>query len=338
MVKNFLRFAWRKIVPSMIRNFLFDIRTPRFERKSFGNKNPNKKFLILGKGFSMDMGLFAIICGVVMNIRYCLEHNIILVVDLQNNDNQYLDGLGIGKENSWEYFFEQPFGYNLEQIKDCKNILFSKRIRLFNPFFYIFYSKFKSFEIFSFDKNLALLQDLKNDFKQYIRFNETVKNYVNSEYERIFKGKERVLGVLARGTDYLLKKPKYHRVQPEPNLILEKSKQTMHNCKCDYVYLATEDENIYKLFKDNFGDKLLVNSQKRIDLNKINLGEDELLHSVDFGRKRDKYNLALEYLSSLYNLSKCQCFVGGVTAGTAGIFLMTEGFEYQYLFDLGYYP
>jgi hypothetical protein len=327
-MKKFLKFALKKIIPLTIRNFLYDIRNPRFEYKSFGNENPDKKFLVIGEKLDKSQGLFSILSAVLMHIRYCVEHNIIPVVDMKNFDNQYLYGLGTGKENSWEYFFEQPFVYGLEQIKNSKNIIFTKRV--INPHSCI--SKYRYFRLDSFDRNFALFQDFKNDFKQYIKFKETAKNYIYKEYERIFNGKKRVLGVLARGTDYLLRKPKDHRIQPEPNLILEKSRQIMQDYKCNYIYLATEDELIYKLFLESFGDKLVVNKQKRIDLK-----ENEWLFNINFGRERDKYNLGLEYLSSIYNLSKCECFVGGVTNGTMGVFLMTEGFEYKYIYDLGNY-
>jgi hypothetical protein len=52
----------------------------------------------------------------------------------------------------------------------------------------------------------------------------------------------------------------------------------------------------------------------------------------------DKYLSGLEYLSSLNILSKCPCFIGGRTAGTIGVYLMTDGFEYDYTWDKGFYP
>ena len=318
-----------------ISSVIFDLIQPKFSRKSFGVDNPDKKFLVLGNTFSRKNGLLAIVFSVVENILYCLEKNIILVVDLKNNDNQYLDDLDVGVENSWEYFFRQPFGYNLEDIKSSKNVIYLTKASKSCPFSCM--NKFRYFSIGSFDKKNTLFCEYKIAFNKYIRFNDFTENFINTEYERIFEGKERVLGVLARGTDYLLNKPKYHRIQPEPDVILEKSKQIMQDQNCSYIYLATEDDNMYQLFRDCFGEKLLVNSQKRVNLNNVQLDANQLLNTVNFGRERDKYNLGLEYLSSLYNLSRCQCFVGGVTAGTAGVFAMTKGFEYHYLFDLGCY-
>ena len=36
------------------------------------------------------------------------------VVDMQTEKNQYLAADKVGRENSWEYFFEQPYGIGLE--------------------------------------------------------------------------------------------------------------------------------------------------------------------------------------------------------------------------------
>ncbi|MCL2843967.1 MAG: hypothetical protein FWE23_00715 [Chitinivibrionia bacterium] len=278
--------------------------------------------------------MFSIVNTVLLILRYCVKHNINLVVDMRSDKGQFWDTSKISKENGWEYFFEQPFGFDLKQISNSKNILSLNEKKKKRPFSCI--SKYSFFDIYSIDKDFALFQEYKNDFKRYIKFSETAKNYLDSEYERIFKNNGRVLGVLARGTDYYLKKPKSHRVQPEPNLILETSEKVMRECNCDYVYLATEDDYIYTIFSEKFADKLLTNKQKRVDSRRLNLNENEFLANVNLDS--GKYDLELTYLSSIYNLSKCECFVGGVTSGTTGVFLMKEGdFEYKHLFDLGYY-
>lgn len=45
----------------------------------------------------------------------------------------------------------------------------------------------------------------------------------------------------------------------------------------------------------------------------------------------------LEYLSQIIILSRCDCFVAGLTSGTIGAMLLTNGYEYSYIFDLGLY-
>jgi hypothetical protein len=330
-MKNYSFTTFRNQKKLFFSTFRRGILHPLFKRKSFGQENPDKKFAVLN--ITGRAGLFAMINLVLINIRYCLERNIILVVDMQNGDNQFHDILKKGKENAWELFLEQPFGFDLNQIQSSKNIFEINKKRMGNPFSCL--SKYTYFSIYNFDRDFTLFQEYKNDFKQHIKFNETVKTYINAEYEKIFENKGRVLGVLARGTDYLLKKPGGHRVQPEPDLIMEKTEKVMTEQKLDYIYLATEDDFIFQLFREKFGKKLLINNQKRTDPRQSN-EKDLWITDIDFGTT--KYELQLTYFSSIYNLSKCQCFVGGVTSGTTGVFLMKEDdFEYKYLFDLGNY-
>jgi hypothetical protein len=149
-------------------------------------------------------------------------------------------------------------------------------------------------------------------------------------------GKKRVLGVLCRGTDYLLKKPSGHPRQPDPIEVINMAKKIMDEKNCSHLYLATEDEEIYTVFKRHFGGRLLVNSQKRYRTNELN--NLQYISQIQDRRRRDKFFSGLEYLSSLNILSKCSCFIGGRTAGTIGVYLMTGGFDYDYTWDRGFYP
>ena len=53
-------------------------------------------------------GLFARYKIIGEHIRYALSKGWLPVVDMQNYANPYLPPEKLGKENSWEYFFEQP--------------------------------------------------------------------------------------------------------------------------------------------------------------------------------------------------------------------------------------
>ena len=80
----------------------------------------------------------------------------------------------------------------------------------------------------------------------------------------------------------------------------------------DYIFLATEDSNYLKLFKDKFADKLLFIEQKRVTYNyKDNpyKGLCELLNIQD-GEK-----FAIKYLSVLYALSKCNALISSIYCG-----------------------
>ncbi|MDR1997425.1 MAG: hypothetical protein LBQ83_03790, partial [Candidatus Margulisbacteria bacterium] len=229
---------------------------------------------------------------------------------------------GAQKENIWEYFFEQPCGYTLTDIRRSRHIILSPEYRLFMP---------KKYAI---AHNAVSLRH-KKLFQKYIRFNKETRAYLEFDYKKIVKQKNRkVLGVLCRGTDYI--KRFNLPIQPDPQVVLQKARRVMLAHKCTHLYLATEDEAIYKLFLAYFGKKLLTNRQRHFDWSK-DYGKKKLLSQVSMSNA-ERRQIALDYLSSLNILARCPCFIGGNTAGTSAVYLMSQGFEYDYLWDLGLYP
>lgn len=61
-------------------------------------------------------GLISFHNSALYSIRYALDKGYIPVIDYQNYKNIYLTEDKFGKENSWEYYFDQPSGYNIEDI------------------------------------------------------------------------------------------------------------------------------------------------------------------------------------------------------------------------------
>ena len=89
---------------------------------SYGYDFPEKTFYLINinEGWC---GLFAILAHQITHIAFAVDNEMIPVVDLQNNPSQYLESCRLFKENAWEYFFEQPCGYSLSDIKKAKNIV-----------------------------------------------------------------------------------------------------------------------------------------------------------------------------------------------------------------------
>ena len=56
---------------------------------------------------------------------YAVKQGYIPVIDMQNGRNTYLEEGKVGRENAWEYYFEQPCGYRLADIRDAKNVILS---------------------------------------------------------------------------------------------------------------------------------------------------------------------------------------------------------------------
>jgi hypothetical protein len=316
-----IRLIWKIIIAPHL--FLRELRIKE-RRISCGGENADKTFYIIGWGKSWgSSGLMWLVYVNFAHIVYAVKRGYVPIIDLQNYNNQYLAKCMLHKENSWEYYFEQPMGYTLKDIRKSKNIILSQKEG---------YPEGCALDC----ADAAGLPYYRNIFKKYVKFNPATAKYLEAEYSSILKGKGRVLGVLCRGTDYTLKKISKHFIQPQVLEVIQKAKQVMTEKQCAYVYLATEDQHHYETFKNHFGDKLLTNRQTRFS--EQDLRNVKYLSQINSGKEREKYFLGLEYLSSLHLLSKCVCFIGGLTAGTPGVYMMSEGFEYAYTWELGRYP
>ena len=102
------------------------------------------------------------------------------------------------------------------------------------------------------------------------------------------------------------------------------------NYSCNQVYLATEDADIYDKLKKAFGKMLTAPDTKRYTTK-----ENQNINDLE--AKEDKYLKGKEYLLSMMILSGCDCFVAGNVGGTHGAMLMSRGYEYCYIFNLGKY-
>ena len=162
--------------------------------------------------------------------------------------------------------------------------------------------------------NPVRLKYFQDIFKRYIRFSRETEMKLQEMRDSVMPQDVKILGVLCRGTDYLLKKPKNHPVQPEPQVVIKDAEAIMKKYGCDYVFLATEDQDILDMFKSHFGTKLKYIKQNRVTHEQMK--NVNRLMSISSKSNRDKYLMGVEYLSATYILSKCHCFIGGRCGGT----------------------
>ena len=239
------------------------------------------------------------------------------VIDMMNVKNQYISDKQIGKVNTWEYFFEQPAGISMEDIKEKEYIIFDKVVRN------------RPNDSIKFFLNKKINYKWRNIAKKYLKLKPEIEELINTHYSNYFKKGDKVLGVLARGTDYVALKPFRHPVQPTVDQMIAKVDEVFNKYKYDKIFLATEDSNIYDVFRKKYGNKLITHVQKRYSINKkMFLSEIE---------DKDVYKKGLNYLISIVLLSKCNAFVGCVTSGTVAVQLFNPHYEYEYYFNLGRY-
>lgn len=75
--------------------------------------------------------------------------------------------------------------------------------------------------------NPVRLKYFQDIFKRYIRFSRETEMKLQEMRDSVMPQDVKILGVLCRGTDYLLKKPKNHPVQPEPQVVIKDAEAIM---------------------------------------------------------------------------------------------------------------
>lgn len=286
-----------------------------------GLKHKEDTFYIIRRS-GMKPGLFSHFRTNLARIDYAINNGMIPIVDMQNFKNSNLEEEEYCLVNAWEKYFQQPIGYTLEDAYSAKNIILSDAgVPKDFPR--------DSMDFFA-DKNGELTY-WRKICREYIHLSPIVEQCFLQQQKLLFGDGKRILGVLARGTDYVKVKPSKHAIQPTAEQIIDKSKEVMVDYTCDKLFLVTEDKNIANRFAEEFGDKCLTNVKEYLDY------EDGYLSEIDSEKKGDKFERGLEYLVNILLLSKCNCVVSGRTSGAVGAALFTDGWEYSYFFDLGRY-
>ena len=291
------------------------------ERKvSYGEENPDKIFFVIRRA-NCKAGLFSLVMTNMGMVKYALDRGYIPVIDMQSEQNTYLEEELVGKQNAWEYFFEQPCGYTLKDIQKSKNIILSCGLV---------------------GKSCEFPEDsITYDEKQYLKWRKVFDRYffVKKEIEEevahikkeLFLG-ERTLGVLCRGTDYVNACPKDHPKQPTIEQMLQKVREVMEKQKCTWIYLTTEDENIFERFKNEFGQTV-----KYLDVKRYTAKEGENMNDIIMQEAGSRYMAGKQYLISILLLAGCECLVAGSAGGTYGALVLEREYDYQYIFNLGTY-
>ena len=284
---------------------------------SYGRENEDKVFYVIRRHAS-QAGLFSFVCTNIGAVYEAQQKGYIPVIDMMNSVNPMLKQEQIGKINAWDIFFEQPCGYQLTDIRKSKHVILGT---IHPP---------KDFPEYNMLKSEIELRKWQKVAQQYLHVKKEYTDRADQFYESVFQ-KERVLGVLARGTDYIAQKPENHPIQPQLNDLIQRCEKVMRDEDCRYIYLATEDEKIWNRFHEKFPGCVFSFQKKHFITD-----EDQNIN--DLGNTyMDPLQRNEEYLTSIQILSMCNCLVAGAAGGSIGALLLTKGYEYQYIYQLGRY-
>ena len=313
-------------------NYLNKIKTFEFVIKNQLNFQINRKinldyeninFAVIRRASCKTCGLFSNYIVYLGCIRKYIIKGFVPILEFESYKN-IINGFIIDptKGNPWEYYFNQPFGYEYKNIiRKAKNIkYFECKSNIIRPNTYIYLN----------NKTMNYWHILAN---QYIPIKNEIINESNNIIKTIFKDSKNILGVLLRGTDYVAMKPHNHPIPPKTENVIKDVRLLDNKNKYNWIFLATEDNIIREVFLRSIGIKVkcLLN-KKKIFYNYSK--KKKLAYNIDFKRNLD-YNKI--YLLNIIILSKCLDFLAARTSGAVGVFILTEGFRYYKVYNLGRY-
>ncbi|MBO7254516.1 MAG: hypothetical protein J6V36_04355 [Clostridia bacterium] len=324
-----------KLSKSIFEDIFEQVYVERFFEKSLLVKNfdecckkvesSNRYCLIQQGNWEYKVINFCFVKEMLSNIIWCIERGYKPLIDIKSSIGNYKE-----KSNLWEKMYIQPFGEDLEKIKNNPNvqlIICPLKAHCINPVMR---------DVRGSTRGSKKIEFWNKMFNKFVVYNDFCQKYVDDEFETLLKDK-RCLGCLIRGTDYIKIRPKSHPIQPTLEELIEKAKQTMKEQKLDYIYLATEEKKAADALKNEFGDIIIENKRKYFDevYEKENISR---VSQVNFDREDDDFWKMLEYMSSINLLSKCDSIVAGLCGGSeAAIYFNGNKYRETYLFDKGYY-
>ncbi len=290
-------------------------------KATFGKRNPNKLYYVI-RCPQAEMGLYAVINYVTYHMKKADGMGAEPVVDWKHYPNKYyIEDNKVGKDNAWEYFFDQPVNADLDEVYKSKNVIMSAGDW-----------ELPVNEWFEPEK----IWDNHQVVEKYIKLNKKTKAMYLAECERLGIGVSKVLGCKCRGTDFKTTRPKGHAIVPDNDIIINTIENKMIEWgEFDKIYLSTEDANIQERLKEYFGDKLYYTEGNRFSL-KENCWLSDL---YDRGKEcmGTKEEDMRNYIVSTYILASCDSLIAARVGGTLGAMRIRGEYNHTYIFQLGVY-
>ena len=175
--------------------------------------DPTKPTYYIIRRQEPSVGLFSNFIVFAGYIRYALLKGWLPVIDMQDYPNVYLAPEKLGKENSWEYYFEQPLHIGLKKAYSSENIILNDGGA----------SVPRPHDGMSFFENQNnILTEWRMLVKLgLLRIKSELMQEIITVRQKLFAPNDHVLGVLLRGTDYIATRPYQHPI-PLPTGIRRK--------------------------------------------------------------------------------------------------------------------
>ena len=279
-IKNFLRnsiYNNRSGISKELKNKTFLKKNDlKYFIKSFGNKNPDKKFYVIQR--FVGGGMFSNLNYIIHHLKLAIDLHCIPIIDMENFPTKYNERYKINNtKNAWEYYFYPINKYKLSDVYKSKFVVISdvktKRLK-----------EFDSFEALN-----------KKHFQIYNKFIK-IRSDILSDVEKFYKTnlkKKKVLGVHFRGTD--MKTQERHPFPATTKQIIYLIEKGLKKEKFNMIFLVTEELNYQKILKKKYGNKICFYNSFRSNNPDI---------FGDYKRKNHRYLIGRENIIDMLLLSR----------------------------------
>lgn len=344
---NYLLGIYRRLVPERTRRACNEwLQKQRIscenkremERKSYGDKNEKETFYVIRTDSTQHWGI-ATTCSIVLNgIKYAVDRGWIPVIDYQN---YFLVGIQDeekrGKENAWEYYFEQPDPrYSLEEVYQSRNVILGP-------------VRGQPHGSLSWNDVKDVLED------RYIPYFDCAARYLHLKSEIMKRAEEvrqtlfgraageKILGVGMRAGLYwgeALKSGDYAGHPGGLNIdeYIEMTHRFMREFGCGYAFVSCDDRYYLERMKQEFGEKCLYMSGRTLphffdEEGQPNIEEKEKMVELAAQSERER---TTDYLIEIYLLSVCDSLFRVQGGGSLLACLFNNRkYEHYYLADRG---
>ena len=303
------------------------------KRVSYGDKNPDITFYVIRPYFFLEPNeyIFQNIPNLLtqyyynlQKLSYAIENGYVPVVDWQNYGRMphSENGPVHGTTNAWEYYWDQPSEYTLEEVYQSKNVILSTR----------------NIGQYGYIPNCSMApplqeyaQNLAEKCPQYAKlfaFNPTTQAYIDRAYQQLFKGKNRVLGVIVRGSSYGMTGTVYksHPKQLSVEELIKGVHRYMKKWELDYIFFTNETQELVDIMAQEFGDKLIYLPRLRDHIDRLKNSDEKNPMYADGQR----YQTNLDYITEIALLARCTSLLGSMSSGMRTAIILNGG-EYEHM-------
>lgn len=321
-----------KFIPAT-KNIIYHFLT-RERKKSYGNQNHDKIFYVIRSIDNKSPFYIGPVNNLLANYFYVLSHikyaelnGWIPIVD-QLNYPVYnsVDYPVNGSMNAWEYFWQQPCKYSLDEIYNSKNVILSKQnwIKEWDMGYEL--NKY-------YDKPFI---HMIHEVGDRVKLKDGIYEYINTKSNEIFNGRKNILGVSFRfggHSKHHYASENGHPIQPDIEVLIKTVKKYLKKWNMQYIFFTSDTEEAVVAFNNSFWEEVIVLSRKRFS-EKLKKGEKNVLYDKKYINKT-----SLDYLTEMELLAKCDCLIGSINSGLRYALVKNDNqYKFVKILNSGFLP